>query len=128
MACTICFMPGSIWKWVLFNAFVVAMLALDLGVVHRRKHEIRFKEALAWSAVWIGLALAFGAGVARWDGREKGLALTVDCNARFHREAAADRTSSQRCSGQGSSSNQWQGCAAPFARAPGIRCRRRGIL
>ena len=57
-------MPGSIWKWVLFNAFVVAMLALDLGVVHRRKHEIRFKEALAWSAVWIGLALAFAALVA----------------------------------------------------------------
>ena len=57
-------MPGSIWKWVLFNAFVLAMLALDLGVVHRRKHEIRFKEALAWSAVWIGLALAFAALVA----------------------------------------------------------------
>jgi tellurite resistance protein TerC len=57
-------MPGSIWKWVLFNAFVLAMLALDLGVVHRRKHEIKFKEAVAWSAVWIGLALAFAALVA----------------------------------------------------------------
>jgi len=49
---------------VLFNAFVLAMLALDLGVVHRRKHEIKFKEAVAWSAVWIGLALAFAALVA----------------------------------------------------------------
>ena len=48
----------------LFNAFVLAMLALDLGVVHRRKHEIKFKEAVAWSAVWIGLALAFAALVA----------------------------------------------------------------
>ena len=57
-------MPGPIWKWVLFNAFVLAMLALDLGVVHRRKHEIKFKEAVAWSAVWIGLALAFAALVA----------------------------------------------------------------
>ncbi len=57
-------MPGSIWKWVLFNAFVLAMLALDLGVGHRRKHEIKFKEAVAWSAVWIGLALAFAALVA----------------------------------------------------------------
>ena len=57
-------MPGPIWKWVLFNAFVLAMLALDLGVGHRRKHEIKFKEAVAWSAVWIGLALAFAALVA----------------------------------------------------------------
>src|ERR1035441_594671 len=57
-------MPGPIWKWVLFNVFVLAMLALDLGVVHRRKHEIKFKEAVAWSAVWIGLALAFAALVA----------------------------------------------------------------
>ena len=48
----------------LFNAFVLAMLALDLGVVHRQKHEIKFKEAVAWSAVWIGLALAFAAMVA----------------------------------------------------------------
>ena len=48
----------------LFNVFVLAMLALDLGVVHRRKHEIKFKEAVAWSAVWIGLALAFAALVA----------------------------------------------------------------
>src|SRR6267154_1797185 len=57
-------MPGSIWKWVFFNAFVLAMLVLDLGVIHRRKHEVRFKEAVAWSAVWIGLALAFAALVA----------------------------------------------------------------
>ncbi len=57
-------MLGATWKWVLFNAFVLAMLALDLGVVHRRKHEIKFKEAAAWSAVWIGLALAFAALVA----------------------------------------------------------------
>jgi len=57
-------MPGPIWKWVLFNAFVLAMLALDLGVIHRRKHEMKFKEAVAWSAVWIGLALAFAALVA----------------------------------------------------------------
>jgi tellurite resistance protein TerC len=57
-------MPGPIWKWVFFNVFVLAMLALDLGVVHRRKHEIKFKEAVAWSAVWIGLALVFATLVA----------------------------------------------------------------
>jgi tellurite resistance protein TerC len=61
-------MPGSVWKWVLFNAFVLAMLALDLGVFHRQKHEIKFKEAAAWSVVWIGLALAFAALMARQRG------------------------------------------------------------
>jgi tellurite resistance protein TerC len=66
-------MPGSIWKWVLFNVFVLAMLALDLGVVHRRKHEIKFKEAVAWSAVWIGLALAFAALVAYQRGADTAL-------------------------------------------------------
>jgi tellurite resistance protein TerC len=57
-------MPGSIWKWMFFNAFVLGMLVLDLGVVHRRKHAIKFKEAMAWSAVWIGLALVFATLVA----------------------------------------------------------------
>ena len=47
-----------------FNAFVLGMLVLDLGVVHRRKHAIKFKEAMAWSAVWIGLALVFATLVA----------------------------------------------------------------
>ena len=57
-------MPESIWKWVFFNAFVLGMLVLDLGVVHSRKHAIKFKEAMAWSAVWIGLALVFATLVA----------------------------------------------------------------
>lgn len=61
-------MPGPIWKWVLFNAFVPAMLALDLGVFHRQKHEIKFKEAASWSAVWVALALAFAALMARQRG------------------------------------------------------------
>ena len=50
-------MPGSVWKWVIFNAFVLAMLALDLGVFHRKAHAVKIKEALAWSAVWITMAL-----------------------------------------------------------------------
>ena len=48
-----------LWLWVGFNLFVVAMLALDLGVFHRHSHEVSVKEATIWSAVWIGLALAF---------------------------------------------------------------------
>ncbi len=45
--------------WVIFNVFVLAMLALDLGVFNRKAHVIRFKEALGWTIFWITLALAF---------------------------------------------------------------------
>lgn len=44
-----------------FTGFVLFMLALDLGVFHRNSHEVKFKEALAWSVVWVGLALTFNA-------------------------------------------------------------------
>ncbi|MFO0837033.1 MAG: TerC family protein [Phycisphaerae bacterium] len=49
--------------WIAFNLFVLAMLALDLGVFHRKAHEVRFREALVWSVVWIGLALLFNVGI-----------------------------------------------------------------
>ena len=49
----------SIWFWVGFNLFVLGMLALDLGVFHRKSHEVRFKEAIGWSAFWISLAFVF---------------------------------------------------------------------
>ncbi len=52
-------MDGSIWLWVGFNAFVLAMLALDLGVFHRHAHVVSIKEASIWSVVWISLALVF---------------------------------------------------------------------
>jgi len=47
------------WAWVGFLAFVTAMLALDLGVFNRRAHVVSLREALAWCAVWFGLAMAF---------------------------------------------------------------------
>jgi tellurite resistance protein TerC len=53
-------MEHTVWEWAGFLAFVVAMLALDLGVLNRKDHVIRPREALGWSALWIGLALAFG--------------------------------------------------------------------
>ncbi|MGA7575360.1 MAG: TerC/Alx family metal homeostasis membrane protein, partial [Terriglobales bacterium] len=59
--------------WILFNLFVVAMLALDLGVLNRRSHRIRFREALAWSAVWILLAATFAVLVLVWHGRPQAL-------------------------------------------------------
>jgi tellurite resistance protein TerC len=52
---------GSIWLWVGFNAFVLAMLALDLGVFHRKAHDVSVREALTWSAVWIAISLTFNA-------------------------------------------------------------------
>ena len=58
--------------WVAFNAFVIAMLALDLGVFHRNAHEVRMKEALGWSAVWIAMALAFNVWVWFQLGPQKG--------------------------------------------------------
>lgn len=51
-----------VW-WIGFNLFVLAMLALDLGVFHRTAHEVKFKEAITWSVVWIALALLFNLGI-----------------------------------------------------------------
>jgi TerC family integral membrane protein len=48
-----------LWIWAGFVAFVLLMLALDLGVFHRKAHVVRVKEAIGWSAVWVALALAF---------------------------------------------------------------------
>ena len=61
-------MATSIWFWVAFSGFLLFMLALDLGVFHRKAHEVRLKEAAAWSAVWVALALAFNAGLYVWVG------------------------------------------------------------
>jgi tellurite resistance protein TerC len=47
------------WFYLGFMAFVVLVLALDLGVFHKKAHEVSFKEASIWTTVWIGLALVF---------------------------------------------------------------------
>ena len=59
--------------WILFNLFVLAMLAVDLGVFHRNAHEVKAKEAAAWSAVWVALALLFCVGVWQVKGPQAGL-------------------------------------------------------
>ena len=64
---------GTPALWAGFVAFVLAMLALDLGVFHRNAHAVTVREAAIWSAVWIGLALAFNGLVAHWFGPERGL-------------------------------------------------------
>lgn len=59
--------------WVGFGIFVFAMLALDLGVFHRKTHAVGVREALAWSGVWILLAAIFNAGIYFWSGSHKAL-------------------------------------------------------
>ncbi len=54
--------------WILFNVFVLLMLALDLGVFNRKAHEISFREAMTWTVVWIVLALAFNGILYYWRG------------------------------------------------------------
>jgi tellurite resistance protein TerC len=51
---------GSPALWAGFIAFVLVMVALDLGVFHRKAHAVSFREALAWSAVWFSMAMLFG--------------------------------------------------------------------
>ncbi len=66
-------MGNQILLWVIFNIFVLGMLALDLGIFHRKAHVIKIKEALVWSAVWITLALIFNLRIYFWRGPETAL-------------------------------------------------------
>jgi tellurite resistance protein TerC len=59
--------------WIAFNAFVLLMLVLDLAVFHRNPHAVRFREALAFSIMWIALALGFAIFVFYWRGRTTAL-------------------------------------------------------
>ena len=66
-------MATSIWFWVGFNAFVLLMLALDLGVFHRKAHRVSVGEAARWSAIWVGVSLLFNAGIWMFAGRQPAL-------------------------------------------------------
>jgi tellurite resistance protein TerC len=63
----------NIWFWIGFVAFVLAMLALDLGVFQRKVHEVKPKEAAIWTGVWVGLALIFAGGLGWFYGSEPAL-------------------------------------------------------
>ncbi|HEX6438531.1 MAG TPA: hypothetical protein VF182_15445, partial [Candidatus Binatia bacterium] len=52
-----------LFLWIGFNLFVLGMLALDLGVFHRKAHTISIKEASIWSVVWVCLAMIFNVGI-----------------------------------------------------------------
>lgn len=66
-----------LWAWGAFMLFIMAMLALDLGVFHRKSHEISLKEALTWCGVWFSLAMSFNAIVWWWLGPDLGLKWTA---------------------------------------------------
>src|SRR5262245_40527430 len=66
-------MTTSVWFYVGFTGFVLAMLALDLGVFHRKAHVVRPREAGMWVGIWMFLALTFAAVLYFWQGGEPAL-------------------------------------------------------
>ncbi|PKN05044.1 MAG: tellurium resistance protein TerC [Deltaproteobacteria bacterium HGW-Deltaproteobacteria-9] len=62
-----------VWWWIFFAVFILAMLALDLGVFNRKSHVIKMKEALLWTLFWVTLALMFGAGIYFFYGHGKAM-------------------------------------------------------
>jgi len=62
-----------IFLWIGFNIFVLALLALDLGVFHRKAHSVSIKEATTWSIIWVSLAMIFNLGIYFAWGQEKAL-------------------------------------------------------
>jgi tellurite resistance protein TerC len=61
---------GSLWTWVIFIVFVLGMLALDLGVFHRKAHKISMREATIWTIVWIALSMVFNVIIYFWQGSD----------------------------------------------------------
>jgi tellurite resistance protein TerC len=66
-------MQHELWEWGFFGGIVLVVLVLDLFVFHRKEHVVRPREALAWTGVWVALALAFGAYVWIRHGGDAGL-------------------------------------------------------
>jgi tellurite resistance protein TerC len=62
----------DLWVWGAFIGFILAMLVVDLFVVHRDAHAVTVREAAIWSAIWVGLALAFGGVIWMWMGPAAG--------------------------------------------------------
>src|SRR5215471_13243863 len=66
-------MQITAWHWIGFIICVIAFLALDLGVFHRRAHVVKFKEALIWSTVWFCLAMLFSMALKPMRGEKEAL-------------------------------------------------------
>ncbi len=63
-------MDDTVILWAAFNAFILSMLALDLGVFHKRSEEITLKNALFWTGLWITLAMCFNVFIYFYMGKE----------------------------------------------------------
>lgn len=59
--------------WTAFNIFVITMLAIDLGIFHRKSHEVSVREALTWTSVWITLAMFFNLFIYYYYDKDKAL-------------------------------------------------------
>jgi tellurite resistance protein TerC len=59
--------------WIAFNVFILMMLALDLGVFHRKAHHVSVREAITWTGVWIFLAIIFNVIIYYWRGQQQAL-------------------------------------------------------
>lgn len=70
-------MQVSLWIWAGFIIFVLAMLAIDLGVFNRTPHAPSVREASIWTAVWVSLAAVFAGGVFFFGGQKVGLEFTT---------------------------------------------------
>ena len=66
-------MTDNIWLWIGFNVFVLIMLALDLGVFHRKAHVVSLRESLTWTGIWVVMAMIFNMGIAHYMGNGKAL-------------------------------------------------------
>jgi tellurite resistance protein TerC len=66
-------MIENAWCWIGFNLFVLFMLILDLGIFHRKIHEVKIKESLVWTGIWIFLAMTFNAAILYFFGKEKAI-------------------------------------------------------
>jgi tellurite resistance protein TerC len=65
------------WHWIGFIACVLVFIALDLGAFHRRARAVKFREAAAWSVLWVALAMAFALSMVFWRGRSDAEAFTT---------------------------------------------------
>ena len=74
-------MPGFVeitpWHWAGFILCVLFFLALDLGAFHRRAHVVKFREAFAWTMLWLVLAMLFALAMSHWRGREEAIQFTT---------------------------------------------------
>lgn len=66
-------MGSSTWLWIGFSVFILLMLSLDLGLLNRKAHTIKYREAATWSAVWVTLAMIFAGLVFYYQGSNRGL-------------------------------------------------------